>query len=229
MKYKGFTLAEVLTTLGIIGVVAAMTIPTLMAKIQEISYKSQYKKIFSELNQALRLLEEDDSSPLLLCKSMDDKCFRDQFVKKIKISHICNEAIPNKCQVKSKYLNNTEQVLKTNVNGKWPAFMALRGYSVKFRYHYNNCVTYDELDKVNNLNGNLNSCGWVQVDVNGLSGPNQVGKDIIFLVLMQNGFATRFYTDNPINDCKKGTGISCSSLYINGGGLNFNEEQTPHK
>ena len=39
MKYKGFTLAEVLTTLGIIGVVAAMTIPTLMAKIQEISYK----------------------------------------------------------------------------------------------------------------------------------------------------------------------------------------------
>ena len=160
MKYKGFTLAEVLTTLGIIGVVAAMTIPTLMAKIQEISYKSQYKKIFSELNQALRLLEEDDSSPLLLCKSMDDKCFRDQFVKKIKISHICNEAIPNKCQVKSKYLNNTEQVLKTNVNGKWPAFMALRGYSVKFRYHYNNCVTYDELDKVNNLNGNLNSCGF---------------------------------------------------------------------
>lgn len=82
MKYRAFTLAEVLITLGIIGVVAAMTIPTLMAKIQENTYKSQYKKIFSELNQALRLLEEDDSSPLLLCKSMDDKCFRDQFVKK---------------------------------------------------------------------------------------------------------------------------------------------------
>lgn len=219
MKYRAFTLAEVLITLGIIGIVAAMTIPTLMAKIQENSYKSQYKKIFSELNQALRLLEEDDSSPLLLCKSMDDKCFREQFVKKIKISHICDDAIPNKCQAKSKFLNNTEQLKTTNVNGKWPAFMALRGYSVKFRYHYNNCVTYEEVE--NGRYGNLNTCGWVQVDVNGLSGPNTVGKDIFYLSLLQNGFVPRFYTDNHVNDCKKGTGVSCSSLYINGGGIEF--------
>lgn len=229
MKYKGFTLAEVLITLGIIGVVAAMTIPTLMAKIQENTYKSQYKKIFSELNQALRLLEEDDSSPLLLCKSMDDKCFRDQFVKKIKISHICDDAIPNKCQVKSKFLNNTERLLATNVNGKWPAFMALRGYSVKFRYHYNNCVVYDEINNEVNKNGDLTNCGWVQVDVNGLSGPNQVGKDIFFLDLMQNSFVPRYYTDNHVNDCKKGTGVSCSSLYINGGGVDMKKLQTPHK
>lgn len=219
MKYRAFTLAEVLITLGIIGVVAAMTIPTLMAKIQENTYKSQYKKIFSELNQALRLLEEDDSSPLLLCKSMDDKCFRDQFVKKIKISHICDDAIPNKCQKTSKFLNNTEKLKTTNVNGKWPAFMALRGYSVKFRYHYNNCVTYEELENVDF--GNLSTCGWVQVDVNGLSGPNTVGKDIFYLSLLQNGFVPRFYTDNHVNDCKKGTGVSCSSLYINGGGIKF--------
>lgn len=33
MKHKGFTLAEVLITLGIIGVVATMTIPTLCTKI----------------------------------------------------------------------------------------------------------------------------------------------------------------------------------------------------
>ena len=44
------------------------------------------------------------------------------------------------------------------------------------------------------------------------------------MVLLQDSIPT-----TPINDCKKGTGISCSSLYINGGGLNFNEEQTPHK
>jgi prepilin-type cleavage/methylation N-terminal domain protein len=34
-KNKGFTLAEVLITLGIIGIVAAMTIPTILAKYQE--------------------------------------------------------------------------------------------------------------------------------------------------------------------------------------------------
>ena len=46
-KILAFTLAEVLITLGIIGIIAAMTIPTLMSKIQERRYTTQYKKIFS--------------------------------------------------------------------------------------------------------------------------------------------------------------------------------------
>ena len=48
----GFTLAEVLITLGIIGVVAAMTIPTLIANTNSAKFKSQYKKTLSTLNQA---------------------------------------------------------------------------------------------------------------------------------------------------------------------------------
>ena len=35
MRYKGFTLAEVLITLGVIGVVAAMTLPTLIQEHRE--------------------------------------------------------------------------------------------------------------------------------------------------------------------------------------------------
>ena len=50
-----FTLAEVLITLGIIGIVAAMTIPTLISKFQEKSLESQFKKTYSLLNQALQL------------------------------------------------------------------------------------------------------------------------------------------------------------------------------
>lgn len=48
----GFTLAEVLITLGIIGVVAAMTIPTLISNTNSAKFKSQYKKTLSTLNQA---------------------------------------------------------------------------------------------------------------------------------------------------------------------------------
>ncbi len=40
----GFTLAEVLITLGIIGIVAAMTIPGLIAKHQKIVTATQLKK-----------------------------------------------------------------------------------------------------------------------------------------------------------------------------------------
>ena len=43
-KMKAFTLAEVLITLGIIGVVAAMTMPTLMNSTNGAQYKTAYKK-----------------------------------------------------------------------------------------------------------------------------------------------------------------------------------------
>ncbi len=51
-KRFGFTLAEVLITLGIIGVVAAMTIPTLIANTNGAKFRSQFKKTLSTLNQA---------------------------------------------------------------------------------------------------------------------------------------------------------------------------------
>lgn len=49
----GFTLAEVLITLGIIGVVAALTIPSLFNKWQDGQFKSGYKRAFSAAQQAL--------------------------------------------------------------------------------------------------------------------------------------------------------------------------------
>lgn len=57
-KRKAFTLAEVLITLGIIGVVAAMTIPTLIANTKSQQYRSQFKKTLSTLNQAVRMSSE---------------------------------------------------------------------------------------------------------------------------------------------------------------------------
>ncbi|MBQ8460625.1 type II secretion system protein [bacterium] len=52
---KAFTLAEVLITIGVIGVVAAITIPTLMTKIQGAKFRNQFKKSFSTLKQANRM------------------------------------------------------------------------------------------------------------------------------------------------------------------------------
>ena len=47
-KFKAFTLAEVLVTLGIIGVVSAMTVPTLMQNYQRQSYVTQLHKVYNE-------------------------------------------------------------------------------------------------------------------------------------------------------------------------------------
>ena len=51
-KRFAFTLAEVLIALAIIGVVAAMTIPTLIANTNSAKFRSQFKKSLSTLNQA---------------------------------------------------------------------------------------------------------------------------------------------------------------------------------
>ena len=54
-KRLGFTLAEVLITFCIIGVVAAMTMPTLMNQTNGAQYKTAYKKALSALSQAVVL------------------------------------------------------------------------------------------------------------------------------------------------------------------------------
>ena len=55
----GFTLAEVLITLGIIGVVAALTIPTLMANYRKNVALNKLKKAYTEISQAFKMAELD--------------------------------------------------------------------------------------------------------------------------------------------------------------------------
>lgn len=60
-KPHAFTLAEVLITLGIIGIVAAMTIPTMMNNIGDAQFKTAYKKAYSEASQAVNSCMADNS------------------------------------------------------------------------------------------------------------------------------------------------------------------------
>ena len=61
---RGFTLAEVLITLGIIGVVAAMTLPALVGNYKKAQTISQLKKVYSTLSQSLlsSVYDNGDSS-----------------------------------------------------------------------------------------------------------------------------------------------------------------------
>lgn len=62
-KKFAFTLAEVLITLGIIGVVAAMTMPSLIANYQEKQRVSQLKKVYSALSQAFVTAVQENGTP----------------------------------------------------------------------------------------------------------------------------------------------------------------------
>ena len=68
MKKFGFTLAEVLITLGIIGVVAAMTLPALTANYKRQEYSAKIKKFNSAFSQAILRSEVDNGSALFWSK-----------------------------------------------------------------------------------------------------------------------------------------------------------------
>ena len=52
MRYKGFTLAEVLIALGVIGVVAAITLPRLISDIKEKQYEAGRQKALLIIGEA---------------------------------------------------------------------------------------------------------------------------------------------------------------------------------
>ena len=58
-----FTLAEVLITLGIIGVVAAMTLPSLVNKYREQEIITRVKKTYTSIAQALELVQANYGTP----------------------------------------------------------------------------------------------------------------------------------------------------------------------
>lgn len=58
-KWPAFTLAEVLITLGIIGVVSSLTMPTLIASSRKSEYSARLKKYFSTMNQAIIIYNQD--------------------------------------------------------------------------------------------------------------------------------------------------------------------------
>lgn len=72
-----FTLAEVLVTLGIIGVVSALTLPTLIQNHNKKIITTRLKKFYSTINQAILLSEQDknimrvDWRPSAFCSAGD--------------------------------------------------------------------------------------------------------------------------------------------------------------
>ena len=61
-KKSAFTLAEVLITLGIIGVVAALTIPNVVSNYKKKVVETRLAKLYSVLNQAVELSEEKNGA-----------------------------------------------------------------------------------------------------------------------------------------------------------------------
>ena len=134
-KRFGFTLAEVLITLGIIGVVAAMTIPTLISNTNSQKFRSQFKKTISTLNQAgLMAQAQYDIDYGMIDKNCTVKSGDDDENYKAD-SPTGDGAVITFCSILNGTL--TGQTFKDKSGyGSNPTFSALDGYSHTDYYYY---------------------------------------------------------------------------------------------
>ena len=168
-----FTLAEVLITLGIIGVVAAMTMPSLIQNYQEKQRVSQLKKVYSALSQAfVSALQENGTVDEWGMGHMYDEnshyILASNIKKYLRLSQDCvdmpeNEAI--------KICQQGDIDTKNNELSDIAAFKYSRGVilsdgtQILFREYSSDCSYRNFI------------CGKIAVDLNGNKRPNSAGYD----------------------------------------------------
>ena len=92
MKKKAFTLSEVLITLGIIGVISAFTIPSLITMYQKRAAVSGIREALSILSQAVRMYsaESGDEGSIYFDTSLPvDEFARKYFLPYLNVARVC--------------------------------------------------------------------------------------------------------------------------------------------
>lgn len=204
MNRKGFTLSEVLITLGIIGVVAAMTLPVLQQKIQQEIYKNRWKKAYAEINQAYLMVQaQEDLSPYWNCTEV--RCFNPvvskilaQYKKIQKVTSTENNGVTENWAKKLKY--------KSILGKEFTVFPTL---------HYAGSMN----DMTIFYWSYYHKGAAIWVDINGYNkNPNVLGKDMFALEIKQNKIYPfgQFATGDWCHGAEGSLGVT----YLQGGNAN---------
>lgn len=174
-----FTLAEVLITLGIIGVVAVMTMPSLIQSYKEKATVTAVKQSYSIFAQALKMVTIDNPDLSALTDSSlsakeNSQIMFNEISKHIKKVKSCD--VDKKCMGNTYYLNlNNEKV------SNWDT--------------YNNLVTgvlangtsFWILSLPASISGEETYAGQIGIDINGNKRPNKFGVDFFWFTFNKNG------------------------------------------
>lgn len=206
---KGFTLAEVLITLGIIGVVAAMTIPTLVTNYQDKVMVNKAKLAYSQLNNALKLYAStNDCYGNILCLYNPNKTnyeIAQDFSTVLRGSKVCNPnlAASKRDEYCKSYYGIKSQKNPYKVDGQYKAgdsigvdgrivlsngmfYKITRNTECKYQVEH---IIRDEygFDTGETSIANYDRCMLIYVDTNGLNEPNQWGRDTFGITLSSTG------------------------------------------
>ena len=173
---KAFTLAEVLITLGIIGVVAALTIPTLVNNYRKKQFETGLKKEYSVLLQALDMYKQDNETPL---KREDCTQARNTFKLALqpylKILMDCGDNSSGKCLKLTSETNN-------------PTYKTYSGRPAREYLFDDGQLILNDGSHLLFENPGGGSAVYVSIDVNGYKKlPNKWGEDVFTFQLMNDG------------------------------------------
>ncbi len=223
-KLNGFTLAEVLITLVIIGVIAAMTIPSLMNKTNEQETVVAVKKAYSIISQAYQrvIAENGEINPSSL--GSDDKeaskTLGKMFVKQLNTQKVCGQTSDGDCfgEGMYKFFNGDDW-------GDWNAKTEDGWYDYKIRLSDGMSVgIFGRFAYINVGNNDaLQNClGHISVDVNGNKGPNTLGKDVFQFWVTKYGILPIGTINDSLSfsTCRT-TGQGCTAWVIAKGNVDY--------
>ncbi len=186
-KKSAFTLAEVLITLSVIGIVAALSIPTLFNTIGEEQYQSAWKKNYALISKVSQRVAMDEGGSLVAA-SADPETLRDKYVDYLNIvaSEDTIDAAADSWDVAGWKLKDGTTAGSIAADGTGgtiggAGLILDDGTFVNFNIASIACTD------TGNKAGDGKTCAEISIDVNGESGPNVVGKDIYGLRVLENG------------------------------------------
>lgn len=184
-KKWGFTLAEVLITLAIIGIVATLTIPALIASYQKTVYVSRLQKFFAEFQAGAQSYYASKDCLDLKCTGAFDGATSwsvpelepnlDDFItKSFKIAK--NYKFDGTYINPTYYLADAWGMYSYYFSNSLYSFLTTDGFLVGVQTDTSEaCVNYGSV------------CATVYVDINGNDGPNTLGRDTFQFYLLKDG------------------------------------------
>lgn len=221
MSKKGFTLAEVLIVIGIIGIIAQMTIPTLVQNVQEKTTVTALKKAYSTLSQAYTMAVQENGTPDnwgLTADAAGNQRVLDMLSPILNTTQNCG--LGDGCFVNKNY--------KTLGNGDWGN--KYTNHSVgKAQLADGSQILTVSYGSCTNIQGTStalkNCCGWIGIDTNGSKNPNQLGVDFFAFYLTTSGIipiGSQQETGIPFDDCKNlGMGYGCTAWVLYNENLDY--------
>lgn len=217
-RKKAFSLAELIIVLGLVGMIANLTLPSLIRDAKETSMVSQVKKAYSVLSRACTMAINESGAPqgwgITAGASAPMLTTITPYLNVVKD---CTDGSTGcwPTGIAYRYLSNAEFGIIDEAG--YPSIKLTDGSII---YGYGDAATCT--NPVGTSAALQSECGRYAVDVNGQRGPNQWGHDLVQFYLTRLGIIPLgTETDNSIyrfdNNCKNSTtqeGRGCTAWIL---------------